>query len=143
MPDVSFFISSSDEVRAFIERVPHDLLDRAACRGRGLDAYHPEVGVPDETDLAACDGCAARVACVALAFRAEDPDVRSGWYGGLGPDERDELAEKLGIGLSPPAVPERAAEALRLFEAGWTIKSIATEFGCSRRTVQRYLRLAA
>jgi predicted transcriptional regulator len=38
---------------------------------------------------------------------------------------------------------DRAARAARLRSAGWTVEDIATELGCSRRTVQRDLRSAA
>jgi AraC-like DNA-binding protein len=108
------------------------------------DAYHPDQGRPADLALARCDGCQARLACLALALRAEDPEVRSGWYGGLGPADRDALAASLG--LDEPEVvlvPDSATRAARLRAAGWTIGAIAAELGCSRRTVQRHLRKAA
>jgi AraC-like DNA-binding protein len=78
-----------------------------------------------------------------MALRAEDPEARVGWYGGLDPRDRGRLAVRLGLVECDPAVPENAAEATRLQRAGWTVNDIASEFGCSRRTVQRYLRKAS
>ena len=119
-------------------------LQHAACRGMDPDVYHPEEGRPTELALARCFSCPARIACLGLALRAEDPEARSGWYGGLGPADRDALAASLGVGI-PSATPvsDTAARAARLRAAGWTIGSIANELRCSRRTVQRYLRQAA
>ena len=39
--------------------------------------------------------CPARLACLALALRAEDADAREGWYGGLAPADRDDIAHIL------------------------------------------------
>lgn len=107
-------------------------------------AYHPDEGRPTDLALARCFSCRARLACLGLALRAEDPEARCGWYGGLGPDDRDALAASLG-GRKPSAAPatDTEARAVRLRAAGWTIGSIADELRCSRRTVQRYLRKAA
>lgn len=119
-------------------------LQHAACRGLDPDVYHPDEGRPTELVLARCSSCHARLACLGLALRAEDPETRSGWYGGLGPADRDALAASLGVGKQPagPAT-DTAARAARLRAVGWTIGSIANELRCSRRTVQRYLRKAA
>lgn len=119
-------------------------LQHAACRGTDSEVYHPDEGGPTELALARCFSCHARLACLGLALRAEDPEARSGWYGGLGPADRDALAASLGVG-KPSATPvtDTAARAVRLKAAGWTIGSIANELRCSRRTVQRYLRKAA
>ena len=119
-------------------------LGRAACSGMGPDAYHPDQGRPADLALARCAGCQARLACLALALRSEDPEARSGWYGGLGPADRDALAASLDLD-EPAAVLETdsATRAAQLRAAGWTISEIAVELGCSRRTVQRYLRKAA
>lgn len=143
MPDINFFVLREQEVRTFIEQLPHDVLHVAACRGEKPDIFHPEVGRPTDSDLAICEACQASVACVALALRAEDPDARVGWYGGLGPDDRDDLATRLCLTADEPVLLERAAEAIRLFRAGWTVSEIAAELECCRRTVQRYLRRAA
>lgn len=119
-------------------------LQYASCRGMDPEIYHPDEGRPTELALARCSSCRARLACLGLALRAEDPEARSGWYGGLGPADRDALAASLGVG-QPSATPvtDTAARAARLRAAGWTVGSIANELGCSRRTVQRYLRKAA
>lgn len=119
-------------------------LQHAACRGMNPDVYHPDEGRPTELALARCFSCHARLACLALSLRAEDPEARCGWYGGLGPADRDALAASLGVG-KPSAAPvtDTAARAARLRAAGWTIGSIADELRCSRRTVQRYLRKTA
>jgi hypothetical protein len=116
-------------------------LQHAACRGMDPDVYHPDEGRPTDLALARCFSCHARLACLGLALRAEDPQARCGWYGGLGPADRDALAASLGLG-EPSAVPvtDTAARAARLRAVGWTIGSIADELRCSRRTVQRYLR---
>jgi len=119
-------------------------LQHAACRGMGPDVYHPDEGSPTELALARCLNCYARLACLGLALRAEDPEIRCGWYGGLGPADRDALAASLGVGEPlAAAVTDTAVRAARLRAAGWTIGSIANELRCSRRTVQRYLRKAA
>ena len=68
-------------------RHPGEVIDRM-----DPDAYHPDDGQPDELALFRCNGCPARLACLAPALRAEDPDVREGWYGGLGPIDRDDVA---------------------------------------------------
>jgi hypothetical protein len=119
-------------------------LQHAACRGMDPDAYHPDEGRPTDLALARCFACRARLACLGLALRAEDPEARCGWYGGLGPADRDALAASLGVDkTSSVPVTATAARAARLHAAGWTIGSIADELRCSRRTVQRYLRKAA
>jgi AraC-like DNA-binding protein len=143
LPEISFFLLRDDEIHAYVNRIPYRLLDQGSCRGIDTNAYHPEVGVPAEDDLARCNNCAANVACVAMALRAEDPEARAGWYGGLGPAERAELADRLGLVTPEPALPERAAQAIQLFNDGWTVNTIASELGCCRRTVQRYLRMPA
>lgn len=118
-------------------------LQHGACRGMDPDVYHPDEGGPTELALARCFSCHARLACLGLALRAEDPEERCGWYGGLGPADRDALAASLGVG-KPSATPvtDTAARAARLRAVGWTVGSIANELRCSRRTVQRYLRKA-
>jgi len=119
-------------------------LQHAACRGMDPDVYHPDEGRPTDLALARCFGCRARLACLGLALRAEDPEARCGWYGGLGPADRDALAASLGVDkTSSVPVTDTAARAVRLHAAGWTIGLIADELRCSRRTVQRYLRKAA
>jgi AraC-like DNA-binding protein len=115
----------------------------AACRGMDVDLFHPEDGQADDLVIARCAGCPARLACLALALRAEEPDARAGWYGGLGPEDRDLVAAALDLDVQEPPVPEGAVKAAQLKAAGWTVREIATALGCSRRTVQRYLRMTA
>lgn len=118
-------------------------LRRAACRGLSPDAYHPDQGQPADLALTRCHGCQARLACLALALRAEDPEERCGWYGGLGPSARDVLVVSLGTDV-PKTVPmTEFARAVALRSQGWTINAIADELRCSRRTVQRYLKRSA
>ena len=142
-----FFTGRELELHALIHHPDGMSLDRqlgaAACRGMGPDAFHPDDGRPDDIVVARCTSCQARLACLALALRAEDPDARQGWYGGLGPNDRDDIAAALSLEAPEPPPPDRAVPAARLRAAGWTVAAIATELGCSRRTVQRYLRAAA
>jgi hypothetical protein len=142
VPNPYFFAGHESELRDLVNS-PADLtLDQAACAGVDPELYHPE-GQPDELSLFRCSACPARLACLALALRAEDAEVRSGWYGGISPTDRDDIAQILRLEPSQPVVPDRAVEAARLQASGWTINQIATQIGCSRRTVQRYLRIAA
>lgn len=142
MSDIDFYLLRRQEIKEYIQRLPHDVLSGAACRGLGPAAYHPKVGRPRDEDLALCVACNARIACTAMALRAEAPETRVGWYGGLDPRDRGRLAVRLELIESDPVVPEGAAEAMRLHLVGWTVNDIASELGCSRRTVQRYLRRA-
>ena len=138
-----FFAGREQELSALILRPTNHGLDHAACAGADPDAYHPDEGQPDELTLFRCNGCPARLACLALALRAEDPDMREGWYGGLSPTDRDDAAMVLQLGAPRQSAPDRAVEAARLRAAGWTVNVIAAHLACSRRTVQRYLRVAA
>ncbi|MFE3321999.1 helix-turn-helix domain-containing protein [Nocardia sp. NPDC059195] len=119
-------------------------LAEAACRGMNPDAFHPDADdCPDSAVLERCDGCSARLACLAVALRAEDPDTREGWYGGLGPVEREAVAKRLSADAPTESrVSDRAAHAARLRAAGYTVAEIASRLGCSDRTVQRDLRTA-
>jgi Transcription factor WhiB/Helix-turn-helix domain of resolvase len=107
-------------------------VSQAACIGIDPDVYHPD-GDLDDISKARCAACPARTPCLALAFAAEDPTARAGWYGGYGPQHRDEIAAMLDINDSP------ARKAHRLRAAGLTVNQIAAQLSCSRRTVQRYL----
>ncbi len=142
-----FFAGREHELRELVTHTDHKPLHRqlrrAACRGMDPSVFHPEEGRPDDIVIARCTGCLARLGCLALALRAEDPDMRSGWYGGLGPGDRDHVVAVLTLEAPEPSMPDRAAQAARLRAGGWTIEEIAAELGCSRRTVQRYLRAAA
>ncbi|WP_322750421.1 MULTISPECIES: helix-turn-helix domain-containing protein [unclassified Frankia] len=143
MPNPYFFEGRERELRDLVDHRINDNLDQAACAGADPDVYHPDEERPDELSLLRCAGCAARIACLALALRAEDPEARHGWYGGLGPADRDDIAPTLQLDAPQPLPPDRAVEAAQLRAAGWTIGQIAAELGCSHRTVQRYLRAAA
>jgi hypothetical protein len=140
--DTSLLLGSEQQLLGLIEDPGHRGLDEAACAGTDPDAYHPERGRPDELALRRCRGCPARLPCLALALRAEEPDARAGWYGGLGPVERDRIASDLQPPTGNPAPTGQPVEASRLRTAGHTVTEIAAELGCSRRTVQRYLRVA-
>jgi AraC-like DNA-binding protein len=142
-----FFTNRERELRDLIRHNDHRLIERqlrnAACRGMDPELFHPDDGQPDELVIARCAGCPARLACLALALRVEEPDARVGWYGGLGPEDRDQVAMTLHLDTPEPPVPEGAARAAQLKAAGWTVGEIATALGCSCRTVQRYLRMTA
>lgn len=138
-----FFAGRERELRDLIDNVANPNIGLAACAGVDPNVYHPEDGWPSELSLARCSGCPARIACLALALRAEDPEAREGWYGGLGPADREGVVAVLRIETPQPPRRDRAVEAARLRAAGWTVNRIAMQLGCSRRTVQRYLRMAA
>jgi hypothetical protein len=139
--DPYFFTGRERDLRDLIDHPTNHHLGLAACTGTDPDVYHPDKGQPDEMSLFRCTGCPARLACLALALRAEDADAREGWYGGLGPADRDDIASILRLEPSQSAPPDRAIEAARLRASGWTINQIAAQLSCSRRTVQRYLRV--
>ena len=136
-----FFAGREQQLRNLIDHPGKHDLDHASCTGANTDAYHPEEGPPDELTLFRCQGCPVRLACLALAFRAEDSGARAGWYGGLGPADRDDIAADLRLSVDQPAPPGRAMEASRLRAEGWTVSEIAAQLACSRRTVHRYLRM--
>jgi hypothetical protein len=83
-----------------------------------------------------------------MVFEGDAPaDFRFGWWGGLSPNERGEVAvtidlpsASLDVDLTqlPPA--ERA---LRLRTQDCSVPTIAAELGCTERTVYRYLARAA
>jgi hypothetical protein len=115
-------------------------LSSAACIGVDPDVYHPD-GPLDELSAARCTTCPVRIGCLALALGAEDPEARAGWYGGLGPEDRSDLAQQLTAPSTPsaPKLCDPAAEAARLRASGLTVNQIARRLECSRRTIQRYL----
>ena len=146
MATLEHILAERELLATYIERFPNDRLRRAACRGLHPDLYHPKTGPPRSTDLERCESCPIQLECVALALRDESPDVRSGWYGGLSPEDRDILARELGLrapARESNAEPSKTDRAIDLRERGWKINEIATELGWSRRTVQRHLRGAA
>ncbi|MCI3223804.1 WhiB family transcriptional regulator [Streptomyces sp. NP-1717] len=140
MDSLHFLVGREQELRDLIRSSQHRYSVRAACRGVDVSLYHPEDGDgPAEGPLATCVGCEGRLECLALALRAEDPEARHGWYGGLGPAERDRIAVMLRLAKTATPLPDRALTAIRLGREGWRINDIAQVLGCSRRTVQRYL----
>ncbi len=138
-----YFFGRDHELRALIDRMDLRVFDDAPCLGVDPSAYHPEASEPDEVHLARCAMCDIRLQCLALALRSEAPDERHGWYGGVGPDERDLVAATLHLVADQHDVPPRAVEAARLRAEGLTIDAIAERLDCCRRTVQRYLRMVA
>ena len=146
MATLEHFLAEREQLAAHIERFPNHRLNHAACRGLHPDLYHPKIGPPRSADLERCGSCPIQLECVALALRDESSDARSGWYGGLAPEDRDILARELGL---PASAHESDAErgktdwAIDLRERGWKINEIAAELGCSRRSVQRHLQGAA
>ena len=146
--DPYYFADRDHELRTLIHHTDHRSLQcqlrGAACRGMDPGAFHPNDGQqPDDLLIARCTECPARLACLALALRTEEPDARAGWYGGLGPGDRNRVATDLHLGTPTPPMPEGAVRAAQLKAGGQTIGEIATTLGCSRRTVQRYLRMIA
>lgn len=119
--------------------------DRAACADLLLadDAYFPDDGEPPTTEaLARCITCPVAMQCLATALINESEDgIRFGWWGGCSPEERELIAD--GIGLTTQQVemdlrrPADLARSLRAQDR--TIPSIATELGCTERTIYRYL----
>lgn len=144
----SFFAGRESALLALIDQARHGKLigshrlQDAACRGTDTTLYYPDDGQPDDLALARCRVCPVRLACLASALGTEEPGNRYGWWGGLSPEDREETAANITY-EAPQEPPSRAAEALRLRAAGWTINAIARTLSCSRRTVQRYLRVSA
>lgn len=142
--NIDFFLAERDLLTLYVQRFPSDRINQAACRGVDPERYHPDRGSPATADIQRCHSCPIRLECVALALRNEYPEVRSGWYGGLAPEDRAVLVESIDLpvvqGDEPGGVARRIIE---LREHGWQLDEIALELGCSRRTVQRHLARAA
>lgn len=118
--------------------------ERAACAEMpgGFETYFPEDGAPSVAALARCLGCAVAHECLATALIYEATDnYRFGWWGGFGPDEREHVAQRLGISVGERiVVPDEPADLARHLRASnYTIPAIAAELGCTERTVYRYL----
>jgi hypothetical protein len=119
--------------------------ERAACADlpSGADADFPDDGeLPPEDALARCQSCPVATQCLATALIHESRSgYRFGWWGGVGPDGREELARRLGIQTMPVELdirgPVDLARVLR--SQNLTIPSIAAKLGCTERTVYRYL----
>jgi hypothetical protein len=121
-------------------------VERAACATElpsGVDTYFPEEGhLPPIDALALCLSCPVAIECLATALVDEsESGDRFGWWGGLGPEEREELALRLGIAALPVEVDSRRPADLARFlrSKNLTIAAIAAELGCNERTVYRYL----
>lgn len=120
--------------------------DRAACINPPAsgDSYFPdEDQVPSAAALACCAACPVAQQCLATALIHEESDgYRAGWWGGLGPSDRDLLWAEIGAEVRPlveidlrgPAAVARHLRAQRR-----TIPAIAAELGCTERSVYRYL----
>lgn len=117
----------------------------AACADLtgGIDTYFPDGGdLPPVDALARCLTCPVAMECLATALIHESQSgFRNGWWGGTGPDEREQLARRLGIATRPVELEIRgpADLARHLRSQNHTIPSIAAELGCTERTVYRYL----
>jgi hypothetical protein len=119
--------------------------ERAACGDlpSGVDAYFPDDGeLLPVNALALCRSCPVATECLATALIYESRSgYRFGWWGGVGPDEREELARRLGIETVPVELDIRGpADLARLLRSqNLTIPSIAAKLGCTERAVYRYL----
>jgi WhiB family redox-sensing transcriptional regulator len=118
--------------------------ERANCLAIDPDVYFPDDGeTPPSTALACCAACPVALHCLATAlFHEMEDDLRFGWWGGIGPDERRALWQRLeGTVASPEAATtdDPVTRALRLRAHRRTIPTIAAELGCSERTVYRIL----
>jgi len=136
-----------DHVVALLHRpdtTTHAWAEAAACVGMKGDPYFPADGdEPTAAALRVCDGCPVASNCLASALLYEAADgLRYGWWGGLSPEEREQLWARLGHRLvkSPElSLSDPASIARQLRSERWTVKAIAGELGCTERTVYRYL----
>lgn len=119
--------------------------DRAACTDipRTGDPYFPVDGdLPPTEALARCITCPVAHECLATALVHEsEEELRVGWWGGCSPEERELLAERIGLATQHVEIDvRRHADLARIMRAqNRTIPSIAVELGCTERTVYRYL----
>jgi hypothetical protein len=119
--------------------------ERAACADlpSGTDTYFPDRGEQPSADaLALCTACPVVTECLATALIHESQaGYRFGWWGGIGPDEREQLARRLGIQTVPVELDIRGPADLARYlrSQNLTIPSIAAKLGCTERTVYRYL----
>lgn len=128
----------------------HRWADRAACINSPAsgDPYFPDDDqMPSAEALACCAGCAVAQHCLATALVHEARDgYRSGWWGGLGPSDRDLLWANIGAEVLPPVEIDLrgpAAVARHLRAQRRTVPAIAAELGCTERSVYRYLAATA
>ncbi|MFJ8768276.1 WhiB family transcriptional regulator [Streptomyces clavifer] len=109
MDSLHFLADREQELRDLIQSPENRDSVRAACRDVDVSLYHPEDGErAADGPLAVCVGCEGRLECLALALRAEDPEARHGWYGGLGPAGRDRIAAMLRLATVATPLPDRA-----------------------------------
>jgi hypothetical protein len=119
--------------------------ERAACADlpSGTDAYFPAAGEPPSASaLSRCRSCPVATECLASALIHESHSgYRFGWWGGVEPDGREQLAQRLGIQTMPAELDIRGPADLARYlrSQNLTISSIAAELGCTERTVYRYL----
>lgn len=120
---------------------------RAACADLPQAGYFPEDGeLPPAEALARCISCPAALECLAAALVHEwEEGLRFGWWGGYSPEERELLAERIGLVRKQAEIDLRRSGdlAFLLRAQNRTIPSIAAELGCTERTVYRYLAHAA
>ena len=129
--------------------------DAAACADLISDLASPYVpdddgDAPPAEALERCGRCPVALHCLAAAmvFESGAPDeLRFGWWGGLSPDERRDVAVRIDlppvrINVDMEDLPP-AERALRLRAEECSIPAIAAELGCTERTVYRYLARAA
>lgn len=118
---------------------------RATCADLLLaaDTYFPEDDqLPPTEALARCITCTVAHECLATALVHEsEGGLRFGWWGGCSPDERELLAERIGLASQQIGIDlRRPADLARMLRArNRTIPSIAAELDCTERTVYRYL----
>lgn len=128
----------------------HAWADRAACIDLNAvgDPFFPDDDqLPPAEALACCARCPVAQQCLATALTHEAIDgYRYGWWGGLGPSEREVLWSALDLLVTKPPTEDRctpAAVARHLRSQRRTVPAIAAELGCTERTVYRYLAATA
>lgn len=118
--------------------------NEATCLTLDHELFFPDEGeIPPPLALICCAACPVALHCLATALfhEIEDGD-RYGWWGGMGPEERQALWGQLGEPPDPEQTPEQEnpiGRVLRLRAQRHTIPTIAAELGCSERTVYRIL----
>jgi hypothetical protein len=124
--------------------------NRAVCTTlpTGDNPYFPDDDdVPSTEALAFCAVCPVAQECLATALVHEALDgCRFGWWGGVGPIERELLWGALDLSAPQPVEvdlrsPGAIARHLRVQRL--TVPAIAAELGCTERTVYRYLAAGA
>lgn len=115
---------------------------KALCRGRSTDLFFDGQA---QSIPACCGGCPVHLECLAAALVHEAADGhRCGWWGGTQPHDREAIAHELGLSSEVEFdveidLRDPAARARHLRANDHTIRAIADELGCTKRTVYRYL----